>query len=314
VICLFFASNITNVYSDEFFKLENEISTNSWSVGLSIDEDNLYVADGIGNKIQVFDYQGKFIRSFSLEDDSDCTGHIHGISIHKNLVYVVKENHDCVGIYNIDGELVHKFGSKGNEMGEFSSPQNIEIYNERIYVTDNKNKRIQIFDLKGNFMNLFNIQKDILTNGMETPYDLEIYGEQIYVTLPKEDKIDVYDLEGNFIKSIKNLESFRDPLGITIVNDQIYLASGDENEIFVLNLDGKFIDRIRSDFFDPHQIILFNDKLYVLDTRNMLVKIFTSIKADENKLSVTGDYELYFLIGILIITIFFVMKRTLLKK
>ena len=315
LICLFSSFGITNAYSDESFQLLDQISTNSWSIGLSTSENELFVADGINNNILIFDFYGKTIRNFSLDDDNDCTGHIHGITVSKNRIYVVKENNDCVAIYDLSGKLLEKFGSKGKGMGEFNSPQNIEVFDNRIYVTDNKNKRIQIFDLEGNFLNLFNIQKNGLENGMETPYDLEIYQKQIYVTLPKENKIQVYDLEGNFLNSLDTADDFRDPLGISIRNDRIFVASGDDNQILVLNLKGDLMDKINSGFLDPHQIVLFENKMYVLDTRNFLVKIFSIPEIDdynkfENESKNFQQYQIYLVIFIpIIIAIFFLIKK-----
>ena len=147
LILLTLSPNINNTYSDESFELLETVSTRSWSIGLSITENEFYAADGINNKILIFDLDGKPIREFSLEDNY-CTGHIHGITVHNNKIYVVKENNDCIAIYDLNGNLIHEFGSKGKEIGEFDSPQNIEIFENSIFVTDTNNKRIQIFDQK----------------------------------------------------------------------------------------------------------------------------------------------------------------------
>ena len=78
---------------------------------MSTSENELFIADGINNNILIFDFYGKTIRNFSLDDDNDCTGHIHGITVSKNRIYVVKENNDCVAIYDLSGKLLEKFSS-----------------------------------------------------------------------------------------------------------------------------------------------------------------------------------------------------------
>ena len=68
---------------------------------------------------------------------------------HNNKIYVVKENNDCIVIYDLNGNLIHEFGSKGKEIGEFDSPQNIEIFEVRG----------EIYMNKDDFLNLNNKRK-----------------------------------------------------------------------------------------------------------------------------------------------------------
>lgn len=319
VICLFFSIGIADGKYDSLFQFQKQISTNSWSMGLSNNENELFVADGINNKILVFDLNGDPIRDFSLNDSDTCKGHIHGITVFEKRIYSVKENNDCIGIYDLQGELLKKFGSTGTEFGKFNSPQNIEISDNMIYVTDNKNKRIQVFDLQGNFIFHFDMQKSETKNNLETPYDLEIYHDRIYVTLPKQNNIQIFDLKGNFINNLETSDDVTDPLGITIDNDKIFFTSGDTNQVIILNLNGEIVDTIKSNFIDPHQVIIFKNKMYVLDTRNFLVKIFdiseTYNDNSENRLedSINNEINLILLIAV-IITIIYLIKRYYTKR
>ncbi len=321
LIAIFSISNFPDVFSENYFQLIDEISTNSWSIGLELSENKIFVADGINNNIMIFDEIGKNIKKITLKDDDSCIGHIHGITVYENRLYVVKENNDCVGIYNFDGDVIKVFGSTGYEEGEFNSPQNIESFNEKIYVTDNLNKRIQIFDLEGNFLNSLNIQKNMLNEDLLTPYDLEIYQEKIYITLPKANVIQIYDIKGNFLNSLNSNENFMDPLGITIKEDMIFVASGDNNEIVILNLDGDLLKKINSNFKDPHQAFFLENKLYVLDTRNFALKIFliTETFEDGLKTEMENKQESHIYLSILItiiilISIFIFIKRYYINK
>jgi DNA-binding beta-propeller fold protein YncE len=320
IVSLFFSIGIAYGKTEGSFQLEKQISTNSWSIGLSNNENELFVADGISNKILVFDLDGNLIRKFLLSDSDSCKGHIHGITIFEKKIYSVKENSDCIGIYDLEGELLKNFGSTGKEFGRFNSPQNIEIFDKKTYVTDNENKRIQVFDLEGNFIFHFDMQKNKSKDGFETPYDLEIYQERIYVTLPKHNNIQIFDLEGNFINNLETPDdNVIDPLGITINNDKIFLASGDMNQIIILNLKGEIVDIIESDFFDPHQVVIIKNKMYVLDTRNFLVKIFnipeTYHDNFEDKLKDSINYEINLILLIpLVIAVIYLIKRFYAKR
>ena len=55
---------------------------------------------------------------------------------------------NCVSIFHKDGVFVHCFGSKGFGHGQFSFPRGIAISpTGDIYISDNDNKRIQIFSI-----------------------------------------------------------------------------------------------------------------------------------------------------------------------
>ena len=318
LISVFSISDFSNVFSDDYFPLINKISTNSWSIGLDTDENKIFVADGINNNIIIFG-DDEYIKKISLDDDIDCTGHIHGITVDENRIYVVKENDDCIGIYNFDGELIKTFGSKGNKEGEFNSPQSIKNFDGKIYVTDNMNKRIQIYDLQGNFLYSFDIQGNNWNQDILGPYDLEIYQDKIYVTLPKANIIQIYNLQGNFLYSFDKNEVLIDPLGITIKNNMIFVASGDGNEVLILDLEGDLLSRIKSDFKDPHEVIILENKLYVLDTRNFLVKVFSISKIYDSDVKTNLDNvqnnQIYFILfSVTIILILILIKRYYINK
>ena len=57
---------------------------------------------------------------------------------------------DVVQIFNADGQLLLVFGSPGSQPGQFRMPAGIHIdANDRIYVVDMINGRIQIFQYHG---------------------------------------------------------------------------------------------------------------------------------------------------------------------
>lgn len=50
------------------------------------------------------------------------------------------------------GELLREFGSRGQGPGQFSYPTDLDIHDDRVYVTDRGNHRIQVFDLEGEYL------------------------------------------------------------------------------------------------------------------------------------------------------------------
>ena len=60
-------------------------------------------------------------------------------------------------IYNEQTGKSKWFGKYGKDNGEFNEPVSIAIYNNRLYVADSLNYRIQIFDCSGNFNSIITI-------------------------------------------------------------------------------------------------------------------------------------------------------------
>ena len=53
-----------------------------------------------------------------------------------------------------DGQFIKQWGHKGNAPGDFNEPHDIFIggSQNRVYVADRKNSRVQVFDQDGNFI------------------------------------------------------------------------------------------------------------------------------------------------------------------
>jgi DNA-binding beta-propeller fold protein YncE len=76
--------------------------------------------------------------------------------------------------FSKDGTFIKWWGGKGTEPGQFNVPHSIAVDSQdRIYVADRSNNRIQIFDSTGKFL-------DQWTN-FGTPWGLFIKGDLIYV-------------------------------------------------------------------------------------------------------------------------------------
>ncbi len=118
---------------------------------ITVADGRLYVNDTMNFRIQVFDLDGKFLSSFGKHGDSagnfaqpkgvglDSEGHI----------YVVDALFNRVQIFNADGELLLVFGGDGGSPGDFWLPSGLLIVEDRIYVADSYNQRVQVFQFLG---------------------------------------------------------------------------------------------------------------------------------------------------------------------
>lgn len=101
-------------------------------------------------------------------------------------------------IFDENGNFIRKIGRKGQGPGEFSNPYCLSATPECLFVADTNNMRLQIFDLKGNYIKSFKIFRaymdiDISKNGL-------IYAAPLRIN-PKSLLVDVLDNTGKLLTS-----------------------------------------------------------------------------------------------------------------
>ncbi|MBI3182970.1 MAG: hypothetical protein HYZ28_12610 [Myxococcales bacterium] len=119
---------------------------------LTLDDDgNVYVADTMNFRIQVFDPEGKFLRKFGEHGDGPATfARLKGMAFdgHGNL-YVVDGGHSNVQLFNRDFQPLMFFGGYAQRLEYFDVPCAIAIdrKNNRIYVGNEFISRINVYEL-----------------------------------------------------------------------------------------------------------------------------------------------------------------------
>jgi DNA-binding beta-propeller fold protein YncE len=108
----------------------------------------LYVTDSMNFRVQTFTPQGRYVSSFGkLGDGSGDLSRPKGIALDSDgHVYVVEGFHDVVQIFDSDGRFLLAFGEPGQGAGELWLATGIAIHDDRIYVADSSNQRVQVFE------------------------------------------------------------------------------------------------------------------------------------------------------------------------
>ena len=105
---------------------------------------NVYVADAVNCRIQVFTAEGEYLRKYGSGN-----GELNwpsGIAVDSdNVVYVTELNHR-VSVFTIEGNFLTSFGSEGSGPGQFNEPRGVAVdKNGVVYVSDCGDNCLQYF-------------------------------------------------------------------------------------------------------------------------------------------------------------------------
>ena len=212
--------------------------------GVTVDDDgNILVADSGNHRIQKFTSDNKYITSVGGYG-SNHLQFMFPVSVSfspitKKVVVSDFFNHR-VQILNPDLTFNSSIGSEGSGNGEFSHPHDIAFDSAgNMYVVDTGNDRIQVFNLKGEY--LWQFGKRGKSDG-ELDAPTSIYIDNImYVTEVTNHRVSLFTLKGEFLTSFGSggdgPGQFDHPCGITVDKQgTIYVAdvSNDRIQLFIM--------------------------------------------------------------------------------
>lgn len=112
---------------------------------------NLLVADAVNFRVQAFDRSGNFQFAIGKAIGGAATFRPKSVSMDsEGNLYIVDGLRGLVQVVNRAGQLLYYFGAKGTHAGEFQEPAGLFIgKDDRVYVVDSFNRRVQIFQYAG---------------------------------------------------------------------------------------------------------------------------------------------------------------------
>jgi DNA-binding beta-propeller fold protein YncE len=116
-------------------------------------QDDLYLVDEANQRILVFDPDGRFQRQLLVKGG-------HGLRDVKvdaaGRIYTLSAIDGSVRVYDRRGDLLLKFGKRGDQKGEFAFPSSLAVGPKGlIYVVDQHKSRVVVFNKEGRFAFVF---------------------------------------------------------------------------------------------------------------------------------------------------------------
>ena len=129
----------------------------------------VYVCDSDNGRVQVFDSNLNFVRSFGngpdqpMDIDFDSQGNM----------YVADTKKDQVLVFSEDGQYLRHFGQKGLSKAELSSPVGLCVRGDYVYVAEWSNNCVSVFRTSGEFVQSFG-RKGSDRNELDCPHGIAI--------------------------------------------------------------------------------------------------------------------------------------------
>ena len=255
---------------------------------LTVDsENNIYVTDLGNSRVQKFDDQGNYIRSWGTDgSESGQFKQPSGIATSDGYVFVVDNKLNTVQKFDSFGNFIITWGSFGTANGEFRSPNGIAISDDNfVYVVDTGNDRIQKFTFDGEYISKFG-ESSRFGGIFVSPNDIAIDGAGKLFVTDSSNRINIYTNDGNFLRTLdSSIGGFRlSPMGIIFdTHDNFYIADHNNNRIIQLNEFGiahSIFGSFGSDngqFQFPKDVAVDNKGfLYVTDTLSHQIQKFST--------------------------------------
>jgi len=236
--------------------------------------------------VSIYSENGTLIKRLTSVDIKQMTGSAPELSAmtidDTGLIYLADNNNGR--IYAIDWQvmkMVSSFGSKGEQRGQFENITSItKLPSNKLAVADSENKKIEIYRLPANSRNELE-QKRLPTVGYERIIKLKCdYAYRLQggnVLCLDDDKVSTYKSSGKPVLSFK--AKFDEPVAASIDDQDVVIL--DDESIKIFKLDGGLrytagaSGSADGQLDSPKGVYLSKDKIYVADTGNRRIQIFS---------------------------------------
>ncbi len=178
---------------------------------LSIYNSTVYVPEYLTDKIKIIN--GDEIEEYPLKEKPDAPA---GVFVNDSLIAVVDFfNHKII---LQDENEVMIIGKEGHKKGELYYPTDVEIANDKLYVADAYNNRVQVFDYKGKVLRVIGDKDKI-----NVATGIEVTDGNIFATDFEGNRILIYNLNGKLIHIIN--EHLNKPTDIDVIGDKLFVSN-----------------------------------------------------------------------------------------
>ncbi len=224
-------------------------------------EEKFYITDCLGEKFIIYDKEGSYIRTVYLKK-------ISRWDAFKNYFVKMDKDHQII-------IKLFKFDYSAESL-----PADITILKNKIYVAEEFNERIVVYDKQGNLLNKYGTYGN---DKYKYDHPLGVFTndkEEIFVVDSDNNRLVKYDSDFNYIseKGNKNITDLRLILNGPYYGDyndeKIFITDRYNNRVLVMNDNFEYEFEIKNLNY-PHDITFDKfDNIFVTDTNNSRIVIY----------------------------------------
>ncbi len=206
-------------------------------IGLDSDASgNIYVADSFLGKIFVFDKDGRFRRFLGEARGEGIFKRPTGLAVDRatNRLYLTDTLRHKVYVLDARGSIEREWGKRGDAPGEFNFPTAVALAEDRVFVLDAGNFRVEVFTPAGDFVSSFGSPVNE-PGGFFRPKGLSVDTQHklVYVVDAMFEVVQAFTFEGKLVMAFGHPGSapgeFRLPAGICVQPDGRILVADSYN-------------------------------------------------------------------------------------
>ena len=148
-------------------------------------------------------------------------------SFGKSKVAIADYNKHRIVYYRGSDDL--SFGEQGSEPGQFHYPTDVQIFGNKIYIADNMNRRVQVFDFEGQYVRSIGEG-----SGLKQASGVYAYSGGVLVCDRKGKQVIHFDHQGTVLQVID--QGFETPSDAVVIASKLYVADEEGGYIAVLEL------------------------------------------------------------------------------
>ncbi|HET8737469.1 MAG TPA: NHL repeat-containing protein [Pricia sp.] len=180
---------------------------------IAVIDSTLFVPEYGKDAISIFGHKGR--SQLLLNDSLDAPA---GVSVYGSERAIADfYNNRILYTGGGDGGWI-SFGKEGKAEGEFYYPTDVQITQDKIWVADAYNNRVQVFDKKGKFLQMMGQDQK-----MNAATGIHVTEKEVFVTDFENDRVLVFDRQGNLKQEIS--EDIAKPTDILVMDDTLYVLN-----------------------------------------------------------------------------------------